>query len=75
MHYCYSCSAPLDNPEFAGPVANYCKFCVDDNGAVKEKELIQAGIAEWLKSWGPTMDDETAFARAGEYMKAMPHWA
>jgi len=32
------------------------------------------GIAEWLKSWQPDLDEVRALARAAEYMQAMPAW-
>jgi hypothetical protein len=72
--HCHSCSAPLESPEFAGPVADYCKYCVDEKGNLKAREEIQRGIAEWMKSWQPGLDDAKALERAASYMRSMPAW-
>ena len=47
----------------------------DENGNLKSREEILQGCANWLKSWSPDLDDETALKRAEHYMKAMPEWA
>ncbi len=73
--YCYSCSAPLEMSEFKGPAENYCKYCTDEKGNLKTREEIHKGIAGWLKTWQPEIDEETAQARATHFMKAMPAWA
>ncbi|MCK4486945.1 MAG: hypothetical protein KAU38_09310 [Desulfobacterales bacterium] len=73
--FCHSCAAPLEMPDFKGPAENYCKYCTDEKGNVKSREEVQRGIAEWLKGWQPSLDDEKALARAAHYMKAMPAWA
>ena len=72
---CHSCCAPLDNPDFKGTSDIYCKYCVDENGNLKPHKNVQWGIAQWLKSWQPEIDDETALERAGHFMKAMPAWS
>lgn len=72
---CYSCSAPLENLEFKGPSEKYCKYCTDENGNLKSREEIQNGVAGWLKTWQPNLDEETAQVRAAHFMKAMPAWA
>ena len=73
--FCYSCSAPLSMPEFKGPSENYCKYCTDENGNLKSREEIQKGIANWFKSWQPSLTHEKAVKRAVYFMKAMPAWA
>ena len=73
--FCYSCTAPLDMPEFKGPSENFCKYCVDANGNLLDREVIQKGIAEWFKSWQPGIDDKKALERAAHFMQAMPAWA
>ena len=73
--FCYSCTAPLEMPEFKGPAENYCKYCTDDQGKLKMKNEVQQGIAMWLKTWQPDIDDTTATERATNFMKAMPAWA
>ena len=73
--FCFSCSVPLDVPDFKGPAEDYCKYCTDESGKLKSKEVIQQGIAEWLKSWQPGLDDKKAQKRAEYFMKSMPAWA
>lgn len=73
--FCYSCSAPLEMPEFKGPAENFCKYCTDEEGNLKSREEIYSGIVYWLKTWQPGIDDETAKERATCFMKAMPAWA
>jgi len=73
--FCHSCTAPLDSPDFKGPADNYCKHCTDEAGNLKPREHVQAGIAQWLKTWQAGIDDATAMVRADHYMKALPAWA
>lgn len=75
QRFCHSCSAPLDVPEFKGPAEDYCKYCTDEEGQLKSREEIQRGIAQYLMSWQPNLDDQTAMVRAEHFMKAMPAWA
>jgi len=72
---CFSCSAPLGNPESKGPSEEYCKYCTDDSGNLKSRDEITDGVAGWLKTWQPDLDDETAQVRAAHFLKAMPAWA
>jgi hypothetical protein len=74
-NFCYSCGAPLDLPGFQGPVENYCIQCVDEEGKLRPQQEILAGVAEWLKTWQPDLDDAKAQERADHYLKAMPAWA
>ena len=73
--FCHSCAAPLDMPDFKGAAENYCKYCTDESGKLKEKGIVRQGIAEWLKGWQPGIDDNQALDRADLYMKSMPAWA
>jgi hypothetical protein len=73
--FCYSCTAPLEMPDFKGPAENYCKHCTDENGTLKPRDEILKGIAHWFMSWQPDLDEEKALERAEHYMKAMPAWA
>lgn len=73
--YCYSCSAPLANPDFKGPAENYCKYCTDEEGNLKSRDEVKMGIVEWLKMWQPDLNQEKAIERAESFMKAMPAWA
>ena len=72
--WCYSCTAPLDMPEFKGIAENLCKFCTDEAGVLKSRNDIQIGIAEWFQSWQPDIDDAKAMKRADSFMKALPAW-
>lgn len=72
--WCFSCGAPL-TPEFKGSSEEYCKFCTDETGKLKSFEEIKFGVAEWLKSWQPNLEQDKAVTRAGFYLKAMPAWA
>ena len=72
--FCFSCGAPLTS-DFKGPAENYCKYCTDEAGKLKPAEEVKMGMAAWLKSWQPDIDQATAVARAESYMKAMPAWA
>jgi len=71
---CCACAAPL-TPDVVGPNPNCCRHCTDEQGNVRPRETIQAGLAQWFRTWQPNLDDETAMVRAEHYMKAMPHWA
>lgn len=73
--FCYSCGAPLSAPDFAGPVDNYCKYCVTESGELKSREEVKQGIAGWMKTWHPDLDDVNAQKRAEHYLLAMPAWA
>jgi hypothetical protein len=73
--YCFSCGSPLWMEPFQGPADDYCKYCTDENGNLKSREEILQGCANWLKSWSPGLDDETAIERAEHYMQSMPEWA
>lgn len=78
--HCHSCAFPLGDPgdpECAGrgPHDDFCKWCVDENGALHPRGRVQQAIADWLKGWQPGLDDAAARTRAEHYMNAMPAWA
>jgi uncharacterized Zn finger protein (UPF0148 family) len=73
--FCYSCGAPLSMPEFKGPSDVYCKYCTTKEGELMPREVVQKGVAQWLQSWQPDLDDAKAIERADYYLKAMPAWA
>ena len=75
MQFCHSCAAPLGMPDFKGPLDYYCKYCAGEDGKLKSRQEVQMGIAQWMKTWQPDVDDDLAMQRAAHYMKAMPHWA
>ena len=64
----------LDAPGFAGPAENFCRYCTHADGTLKKKKEIRKGIARWMQSWQPDLDDETAAKRARRYMRSMPAW-
>jgi len=37
---------------------------------LKSKDAVQQGLVDWFKSWQPDLDDQTARARAADYMKS-----
>jgi len=73
--FCQSCSAPLGLPGFKGAAEDYCAYCTDSEGNLKPQEDVKMGIAGWLKTWQPDLNEEKALARAQIFMKAMPAWA
>ncbi len=73
--HCHSCAAPLENPGFQGPSPIYCRFCSDETGKLRSKKEVRAGIAEWMMTWQPGLDEKEAEKRAKRYMRTMPAWA
>ena len=73
--YCYSCGVPLEVSDSDDETGNYCSYCTDRNGNLAPRDLVQRGIAEWLKTWQPDLDDAKAMERANYYMKSMPAWS
>ena len=67
--YCHSCSHPLGEAgdtecEGRGPHDDYCKWCVDADGALLPRGTVERAIADWLKTWQPGLTDNQAVARA-----------
>ena len=75
MKFCHSCGIVLDGNMAKEAAPNICGYCADEKGKLKPKEVIQAGISEWLKSYAPVKDGVDFMKRAENYMKAMPVWA
>jgi hypothetical protein len=73
--YCHSCGVPLEIPGLSDNTENYCTYCLDRNGKLAPRGQVQRGIAEWLKTWQPDLDDCRAMERADYYLKSMPAWA
>lgn len=73
--HCHSCGIPLSVPGVQGPAEHYCAMCADEAGNLKSREEVRRGIAQWLQSRQPNLDEDEAFRRAGHYLKAMPAWA
>ena len=73
---CYSCGMPLNGTDGKDYFGNYCKYCVDDNGKLKDKNDIQKGIAFMLEQNAPNEQKSANFMkRAEHYMLSMPEWA
>lgn len=75
VKFCQSCGIILDGNIAKETAPGFCGYCVDEKGKLKQKEIIQAGIAEWLKSYTPVKDGVDFMKRAENYMNAMPAWA
>lgn len=73
--FCHSCTAPLDVPQFKSAAREYCVHCVDEDGKLLPRKMVQDGIAHWLRSWQGKITEAVAHERAGHFMKAMPAWA
>lgn len=72
---CYSCGMPLQDEKDRRLTTDYCNYCTDDVGNLLPKEQVMQGIAQWLRSWQPGLDDINAISRAAAYMQAMPAWS
>ena len=71
MKHCQSCGMPLSEESRE----SLCQYCLDENGNLKPREAVQAGIAEWLKQWANEEGPADFMKRADNYLKAMPAWA
>lgn len=75
MKFCHSCGIVLDGNIANEAAPNLCGYCVDESGKLKAKEVVQAGVAEWLKSFSPQEGNPDFMKRAEHYLNAMPAWA
>ena len=73
--FCFSCGAPLNEQFVNKSSEKFCKYCADENGKLKERKVVQEGIAGWLKSFDTTNTTSDYLKRADYYMKSMPAWA
>ena len=69
--FCQSCGAPVSGPSDA----KYCTYCTDEQGNLKSREAVRAGIAAWLEQISPNDGTVDFQKRAESYMNAMPAWA
>ena len=72
---CHSCGMPLmgeDGKDFRG---NFCQYCTDESGNLYPKEVVQKGIADWLKQMTPDDNAADFMKRAESYLGSMPAWA
>lgn len=75
MKFCHSCGMPLSKEVANQNSEDYCQYCAGENGELKSREEIQAGIAQWLKGMTPENSAADYMQRADYYMKSMPAWA
>ena len=75
MKFCHSCGIILDGNIAKEVSPNTCGCCAGENGNLKPREVIQAGVAEWLKSFSPKEGNPDFMKRADNYLNAMPVWA
>ena len=73
--YCNSCGMPLSGEDGKDYRGDLCNYCSDEGGNLYPRELVQKGIAEWLKQWSPESASADFMERADHYLKAMPAWA
>ncbi|HWP31744.1 MAG TPA: zinc ribbon domain-containing protein [Fimbriimonadales bacterium] len=73
--HCYSCAAPLNDPNMRGNSDIYCRWCSDEAGNLRSREEVRAGVAHWFSRWQPDLSPEQAQARADHYLRSMPAWA
>ncbi|MFA7421425.1 MAG: hypothetical protein WCZ90_17210 [Melioribacteraceae bacterium] len=75
MKFCHSCGIVLDGNIAKEAAPNLCGYCADENGKLKAKDIVQVGVAEWLKSFSPKEGNPDFMKRAENYLNAMPAWA
>ena len=72
--FCFSCGAPLKE-EYANKASDkFCNFCADENGKLKDRKIVQEGVAMWLKGMDPSNTSSDFMVRADHYLNAMPAW-
>ncbi|MBD3349626.1 MAG: hypothetical protein GF400_10595 [Candidatus Eisenbacteria bacterium] len=74
QQFCRSCAMPINEPNLEQMSEAYCEHCMNDEGTLKSRDEVKAGIARWIMAW-QHVDEETAMKRAEHYMHAMPAWA
>ena len=72
---CQSCGVPLINEHKSTATDNYCVNCVDGEGKLLSREIIQQGIAGWLEGFARETEGVNFMKRAEYYLKSMPAWA
>lgn len=74
MHFCHSCCMPLDKPESQSKNKDYCLYCTNEDGTLKEWDEILVGATSFIASWQHIPLDE-AKKRAIRMLSSMPAWA
>jgi hypothetical protein len=76
MKYCEACGMPLTKPEdFAGgdENANFCLYCVKEDGSVKScEEIFEGGVQFFMQAIGG--ERELAEKITRKNMKAQNYW-
>jgi hypothetical protein len=62
----------IDGKDYRG---EHCLYCSDEGGNLYPAEVVQKGIAQWLRTISPEDDSADFMKRATYYMMAMPAWA
>lgn len=75
MKYCHSCGMPLTAEMETTARGDFCRYCSEESGELKPRAEVEAGIAQWLASWGPAASEAEYAKRAKAYLGAMPAWA
>jgi len=74
--YCQACGMPLTKKEdFAGgdESANFCLYCVDDNGKVKDcKKIFNGGVQFFISQIGGSRELAEKLTRKN--MLRLPYW-
>ncbi len=73
--FCISCGIPIIEESKHAVSQEYCRYCADEKGELQPREVVQAGVAGWLKQFATTSDGVDFMKRADNYLKAMPVWA
>lgn len=73
---CNSCGMPLENKEdfaLGDPSNIFCKYCVDEKGALLPYDtILQSNAGYYKESQGLT--DQAATKMAKDLLKSMPAW-
>lgn len=74
VSHCHSCGGQLEVIGVNSKNSDLCQYCGDKDGNLLPREAVEAGIAQWLKSWAPVTDGVDFVKRAKDYMASMPSW-
>ncbi|MBN1998705.1 hypothetical protein JW935_14190 [candidate division KSB1 bacterium] len=73
--HCLSCGMPISGEDGKDRRGDYCLYCTDESGNLYPRQVVQKGVAEWLKQFGPQDPAIDYMQRADLYLSAMPAWA
>ncbi|MFA5185647.1 MAG: zinc ribbon domain-containing protein [Patescibacteria group bacterium] len=76
MKNCATCSMPLEKIEdfaLGNPEAEFCRFCVNEDGSVKScEEIFEGGASFFVQATGS--DRPLAERLTRKNMKGLPYW-